>query len=63
MTLFEVEEVMLLMDNDAFDNLHKPERAKSFFGAVRNFWFATQNATLTKNTTLKNKSRTCSFFF
>lgn len=46
MRMFEVQEVMLLMDNDAFDNQHKPNRAKSFFGAVRNFWFAIKNANL-----------------
>lgn len=44
--LFEVQEILFLMDSDCFDNQDNPNRAKSFFAAVRNFWFAANNARL-----------------
>lgn len=44
--LFEVEEILYLMDGDCFDNQDKPNRAKSFFGAIRNFWFAARNESI-----------------
>jgi len=42
--VFEVKELFFLMDSDLFDNQDRPNRAKGFFGAIRNFWFAAKNA-------------------
>ena len=45
-TLFKVREVVFLMDQDAFDNEAHDLRAKSFFAAIRNAYYASRNANL-----------------
>ena len=42
--IFQVQEVIFLMDQDAFDNEAHTNRAKSFFAAVRNAYYASRNA-------------------